>query len=64
MLSYAGTMIVNIFSSSAFKLAFILITAALITLVIMKRKGLLRAKKDTYNIVDYNDYFDDGKKRK
>ena len=64
MISYAGTMIVNIFSSSAFKLAIILIIAALITLTVMKRRGLLQRKKDVYNIVDYNDYFDDGKKRK
>ncbi len=64
MLSYLGTAIVNVFSSSAFKLAVILIVGALITLTVMRRRGLIKSRKDVYNVVDYNDYFDDRKKRK
>ncbi len=64
MLSYLGTAIVNIFSSPAFKLIVILIVAALITLTVMNRKGLIKHKKDVYNTVDYNTYFKDGKGRK
>ena len=58
VLSFIGTMIVNLFSSAAFKLVVILILGALVTLIIMRRKGLLQAKKKEYKVVDYNDYFD------
>jgi D-alanyl-D-alanine carboxypeptidase (penicillin-binding protein 5/6) len=58
VLSFLGTLIVNLFSSSAFKLLVIIILAVLITLIVMRRKGLLQAKKKEYKVVDYNDYFD------
>ncbi|MBR3621315.1 MAG: hypothetical protein IKN56_07370, partial [Clostridia bacterium] len=58
VLSFIGTMIVNLFSSAAFKLVVILIVGVLITLIVMRKKGLLQTKKKEYKVVDYNDYFD------
>ena len=63
VLSFLGTMIVNLFSSAAFKLVVILILGVLVTLIIMRRKGLLQTTKKEYKVVDYNDYFDKNAKK-
>lgn len=56
LLSSIGSMILNLFTSSVFKLVAILVFAALIILIILRRRGIIKSKKKVYKVVDYNDF--------
>ena len=57
LLSFFGTLFVDMFSSAVFKLVVILIVVALAVLIFLRRSGRLKSKKDTYDTVNYNDFF-------
>ncbi|MBQ6543045.1 MAG: D-alanyl-D-alanine carboxypeptidase, partial [Clostridia bacterium] len=56
LLSSIGSMILDLFTSSVFKLVAILVFAALIILIILRRRGIIKSKKKVYKVVDYNDF--------
>lgn len=55
--SFFGTLFLDLFSSPQFKLFAILVFIAIIIIIVMKKTGVLKSKKKTYDPVNYNDFY-------
>ena len=62
-ISYLASQIAQLFAKPAVKLLAVIIVAIFIILLVLRRKGLIKTKHKTYDVVNYNDFFDSGKKQ-
>lgn len=57
LLSTIGTGLINLVKSPAFEIVLVIVVALFITLLWLRRMGILNGRKDKIKVVNYNDFF-------
>lgn len=63
-ISYFGTKAVDLFSKPAVKLISVAVVAAFIVLMILRRRGIIKARRQSIKVLNYNDFFENNNNNK